>query len=459
MTNGSPKTRSERNALERFLGLFADVRAGEGLPVVVLAINVFVLLFAYYLIKTVREALILTQAGAEQKVYLQVVIAILLIPYAKGFAALANRLDRLRLITAVTLFFASNLGIFFVLGQMDLPLGVAFFVWVSIFNVSIIAQFWSFANDLYTEEQGERLFAIIAGGSTLGAVAGAYGASAFYEPLGSYALMLLTAGLLVVSLGLTYFVHRRKSGEAPSEEERSEEDAPAGVVGGASGAFQLVFRSKYLLLVGGITLIGTWVNTTGEYIFDQALLESAKDAVSAGDVESQKAFIGQFKGRFYMWVNILVVLVQFFAVSRILKYLGVRIALFILPIIALGGYTAMVITPALMVIFVAKVAENGTDYSLQNTVRQTLFLVTSREAKYKAKALIDTFFFRVGDTMAAALVFVGANYLELSTRGFAVAVMVLLALWLTLAVFTARAHRRKARQQGMDPTEAAKVAA
>ncbi|MFW5924777.1 MAG: NTP/NDP exchange transporter [Myxococcota bacterium] len=438
----------DRSLIERFLGLFADVRRGEGPSAVLLAINVFVLLFAYYLIKTVREALVLTQAGAEQKIYLAAAISAVLVLYAKGFGALARRMNRIRLITAVTLFFASNLVVFYFLGRGGVSLGVAFFVWVGIFNVSVIAQFWSFANDLYTEEQGRRLFAIVAGGSTLGAVAGSYGAQTFYAVLGSYNLMLFTGGFLVASLALTWVIHRRHArSELASNEDGGDSGVPASdaVLGGASGAFQLVFRDRYLLLVGAITLIGTWVNTTGEYIFDRRLLETAREMVATGAAEGRtvEEIVGRYKGQFFMWVNILVVTLQFFAVSRILKYLGVRVALFVLPLVALGGYTAMMITPALMVIFGAKVAENGTDYSLQNTTRQTLFLVTSREAKYKAKALIDTFFFRLGDVTAAALVLLGST-LAFGIRAYIGTMMGVLALWVVVAALTARAHKARA---------------
>ncbi|MFW6050457.1 MAG: NTP/NDP exchange transporter [Myxococcota bacterium] len=419
---------------------------------VLLALNVFLLLFAYYLVKSVREALVLTQAGAEQKVYLAAVISVVLVFYAKAFGALARRVDRLRLITAVTLFFALNLCIFFVLDGAGVALGIPFFVWVGVFNVSIIAQFWSFANDVYTEWQGRRLFAIVAGGSTLGAVAGSYGAQHLYVPLGSGPIMLLTAGLLVLSLLLTWLVHRRQAAGAEVLDADDGHRVEREVVGGAADAFQLVFKSKYLLLIGGITLMGTLVNTTGEYILDRAILESARALVTEGGAEglTTERFVGQFKAKFYMWVNILVVTLQFFVVSRVLKYLGVRIALFALPLLALGGYTAMMVAPALMVIFVAKVIENGADYSIQNTTRQTLFLVTSRAEKYEAKALIDTVFFRLGDVTAGALVLLGST-LAFGTRTYIAILIGALFLWLVLAVATARAHRARAPAGGGGP--------
>ena len=91
-------------------------------------------------------------------------------------------------------------------------------------------------------------------------------------------------------------------------------------------------------------------------------------------------------------MNIAGLLLQLFVVSRVLKYLGVRVAILVLPLIALGGYLVAAFYPVLAIVRWVKTAENATDYSLQNTVRQVLFLPTTREQKYKAKQAIDTFF-------------------------------------------------------------------
>jgi ATP:ADP antiporter, AAA family len=435
-----------RSGLERFLGVFAEVRAGEGAGALLLALNVFVLLFSYYLIKTVREALILAEVGAANKVYLAVVISAVLVVYAQAFGGLARRLTRMRLVAGVTLFFASTLLVFCLLGAARVPVAIPFFVWVGVFNVSIVAQFWSFANDLCTEEQGERLFPLIAAGSALGAVAGGYGAARFYDLLGSFGLMLAAAVLLVLSLGVTWHVHRRHARGAWGTAHPEAAAAASAVhepVGGSTGALGMVFRKRYLLLVAAITLLGTWVNTTGEFVFDRALLQVGDTAGLTG--EAQRTFIGQWKGTFYAWVNGVVVVVQLFLVSRIFKRLGVRVALFVLPVVALGGYAAAFVVPALAVLFVVKVAENGLDYSLQGTLRHALFLVTSRAAKYKAKAAIDTVFFRVGDVLAAGVVLVG-SHLALGTRGYIGVVVILLGAWLAVALALARLHARAATE-------------
>jgi len=141
-------------------------------------------------------------------------------------------------------------------------------------------------------------------------------------------------------------------------------------------------------------------------------------------------------------VNILAFLLQTFVVSRVFKYVGVRGALFVLPLIALGGYTAVLALPVLVVLQWTKIFENSTDYSIQNTTRQALFLPTSREAKYNAKQAIDAFFVRTGDLIQAVVVFVGTQILALSIRSFALVNVVLIAVWLVLCFGIAREHRK-----------------
>jgi AAA family ATP:ADP antiporter len=133
---------------------------------------------------------------------------------------------------------------------------------------------------------------------------------------------------------------------------------------------------------------------------------------------------------------------QLFIVSRILKFLGVRIALLILPFIALGGYCVMAFYPILSIIRMVKSAENSTDYSLQNTVRQILFLPTTREEKYKAKQVIDTFFVRAGDVLSAISIYVGTTWLALQVRQFSLLCILLVIIWIILAIAIGRENKK-----------------
>lgn len=487
---GAIDSKDSRNPLERFLSLFTDVRGGEGSTVLLLALNVFILLLAYSIIKPVREALILSGggfnlfgrefSGASKKAVVAVGQSLLLIGIVPLYSALAGRFPRRRLINVVTFFFAGCLAVFFILAQIGVSLGVAFYLWIGIFSVMIIAQFFSFANDLYTPQAGKRLFAIIVFGASSGAVVGAWVARTMIRvdaenPGGVYPLLLVSGVILALSLLITNIIHLRERHKAEEIAQIQAEEAEKPI--GKGNAYRLVFGNKYLLLIALLMLFLNWVNTTGEYILSSVVEDAAKEeanavitvqeawgseyqkALAAGAEvgtkekfmekrkEDQKdkytkSYIGGFYAGFQFWVNIAGLLIQLFIVSRILKYLGIRIALLILPFIAFLGYAFVIIYPILRIIRVAKTAENSTDYSLQNTVRQVLFLPTTREQKYQAKQAIDTLFVRIGDFLASGLFVVGTTFLALGIKQLALINLVLVLVWIIIAIMIGLENRK-----------------
>ena len=214
------------------------------------------------------------------------------------------------------------------------------------------------------------------------------------------------------------------------------------------GAFGLVFRSRYLLLIALMVLLLNWVNSTGEYILGRTVSRAATEALSVahltGDAAdaARKVFIGKFYSAYQLGVNLLGLFLQLFVVSRILKYFGVRAAVLVLPAIALFGYGVLAFYPILSLVRWVKTAENATDYSIQNTVRQVLFLPTTREQKYKAKQVIDSFCVRAGDVLSAALVLVGTRLISLPTQGFAMVNLVLVAAWIVVAIMIGKEHEK-----------------
>lgn len=457
--------------LDRALRLFADVRAGEGSTAVLLAFNVFLLFCAYYVIKPIREALILSGGGAEVKSYAAAGQALLLLLLVPAYGALADRLPRRGLLNTVTAFFVACLIAFYVLTQAKLPVGVVFFLWVGVFNLMIVAQFWSFANDIYTKEQGERLFAIVAFGGSLGAVVGSAATGRLIPILGVPQLLLVAAGFLVAAVLISNVVdareRRRQETHLPPNLTTAEIPAATGEyqvqmvedvekltvslpgIGPTNrpGTFRLVFGDHYLMLIALLMLVLNWVNTTGEYILGRTVASAAEAAVAAGRSGglSAQEYIGGFYSDFLFLVSVASMVLQLFVVSRVIKYLGVRTAVLILPVLALTGYAVLAFAPILALVRAVKIAENATDYSIQNTVRNVLFLPTSREQKYKAKQAIDSFFVRAGDVLSAGLVYLGTTALGLSASGFARVNLVLAGIWVFLALAIGREYIRKSR--------------
>jgi AAA family ATP:ADP antiporter len=196
-----------------------------------------------------------------------------------------------------------------------------------------------------------------------------------------------------------------------------------------------------------LILFVNWVNTTGEYILSRTVVNAAAAAVAGGTAGglSESEYIGQFYSEFLFVVSLAALVLQFFVVSRIIKYVGVRAGVMVLPVLAFVGYAVLAFVPVLALVRLVKIAENATDYSIQNTVRNVLFLPTSRDEKYKAKQAIDSFFWRAGDVLSAALVFVGISVLGFGTAGFARANLVLTGIWLLLAFAVGREYTRRSR--------------
>jgi ATP:ADP antiporter, AAA family len=439
------KPRFREHPIEFGLALFGDVRPGEGGTVLLLTANLFLLLTAYYLLKVAREPLILLGGGAEVKSYASVAQSILLVFAVNGYSWLAARMSPMTLVMGVTAFFASNLLVFWVLGSRAVPLGVPFFLWVGLFNLIVITQFWSLAADTYTEEQGKRLFPIIGIGSSMGAVSGSALAGPIVQRASPFALMLVGAAVLVSSLAVTWAVHRRNGPRSRAQPDKAARDMPMA----KGNAFAMVLQDRYLLLLAALIFVLNTITKTGDYVLDRMLIVEAHTNAAALGI-TPTAFIGHFKARYFEWINVLEVVLQSFFVSRIIKYAGLRTALVLVPLASLSGYGAALAVPSLGVLFVTRVTESTLDYSLSSTARQALWLVTSREAKYKAKQVVDAVAWRAGDMLSAGAVWVG-SLVSAGPRAFIAVNVVCAAGWAAIAYLAGRAYERRAR-----PIDAAK---
>ena len=448
----------------RILRIFTEIHPGEAPTSLLLTLNVFLLLTAYYIIKPIREALILKSYTPEEKSYLYAAQAVLLIFVVKLFSLIASKVPRQKLISWVTLFFISNLILFYFLhgfGLSGKAMGIIYFIWVGIFNVLAIAQFWAFANDIYTEEIGKRLFPIVAFGAVTGGYVGSELTKRLSESKSVYEMMLVAAGILGLFILFTLIIHKREirikkkeMAAAPSiakEEIQIEQEKPLGTGGG----FWILWKNRYLLCIAFFVLLLNFINQNGQYILDKvsrgAEKKAEQTAISQGllpdEEQSKDQFQEQFYTKFYAGFNIIqnlwAMFLQLFIVSRIFKWFGVRVALFFLPALAFGGYAALGLAGAsLLLTKWVKAFENGTDYSMMNTTRHALFLITSRQEKYKAKAVVDTFFHRTGDALSAFFAFLNITFLNLTMGSIARFNVVFIVIWIVVGAMIFRLHKK-----------------
>jgi AAA family ATP:ADP antiporter len=426
--------------IERVLAPIAEVHHDEVASVLLMTMVMLLVLGSYYLLKTAREVFILSESGAEVKSYSSAGQALLLLVAVPVYGAFASRVNRVQLVQWVTLFFASHVLLFLAALRAGFHIGVPYFLWVGIFNLMVIAQFWAFANDLYNPEQGKRLFPLIGVGSSLGAWLGSVRAGRVMEAFGPDRLLLAAAGGLVVCALLARVVDRVAHKAHPEHKEKSSEKLE-----GKSG-FAMIFSDRYLLLIAVLTLLLNIVNTTGEYLYGRYVVDAA-NALPGADEATRQQFIGAAYSHLFSTVNLLGFLLQMFVVSRVFKWLGVGRTLFIHPILAVVGYLTMLKAPSMATMGWLKIADNSVDYSIGSTSKQALWLPTSREAKYKAKQAVDSFFVRAGDVTQAGLVFLGER-VGFGVPAFAGINVALGCAWLGVVSLLNGVLRARAREAG-----------
>jgi ATP:ADP antiporter, AAA family len=443
--------------LERFLCLFSDVRAGEGVTALLMFLNVFLLLCAYYFVKPLREAWlsvtsVMEFSPIELKAYSAWIQGLLLLPVVAWYGRLSDRMHRSTLITRATLFCMSNVLIFFLWrpgGGFDGIPGnaLAFYVWVSMFGLFVVAQFWTFAADIYSDERGRRLMPMIAIGATGGAAFGSSVVTPMVKGAQFGADILLLAALvpLGISIALTRIVDTRVR-TAESDPARTKAKPRASKPG---GGLAMIAKSRFLLAAAAITLLLNWVNTNGENLLYSVVVDFLKGEVAENGLSDQGAIeaftkngVATFYGNFYTWVNAVALVLQALVASRLLKYGGFGVILLMLPVISLLSYATMALVPVLIVIKMMKVAENSTDYSINNTARNVLWLPTTTEMKFKCKPAIDTIFVRVGDGFAAATVWFGSNVVLFSNQAYFTLNVALVVVWLAAAIALVGEHRK-----------------
>lgn len=415
---------------ERFLSLFTTVQPGEGRCIALLCSQAFTLMVAYYLIRPVREALILTEGSAELRSYAVGVQALLLIAIIPIYSALVRHVDTSRVFRRVNAFFVVNLVAFFLLGQAGYRFGFVFFVWASIFGVMTVTQFWAFATDLFNVKAGQRLFGIIAVGVSGGAWIGARLSSAAFDLLGPYGLMLASAGVLTLTIALSE--RARSSLPAASRSTQPERSSTVALDGPSRwlGGFAVIGRSRYLIGIAALVVLLNWITSTGEFVLSDWLAQTARSEAP----DAPGAYIGRFMGNYCASIALLGFLIQLLLVSRIILKAGLARALLVTPVAFFVGYLVIGVVPAFALLQSVLVVQRSLDYSLLNTSRSALLLPASREAKYQAKTAIDTFFYRLGDLLSTLTVFVGLRCFDDPRLQF-IWLIVMLSAAMTLAAW------------------------
>ena len=389
----------------------------------------FTLLAGYYVLRPLRDQMGIA-GGVRNLPWLFTATFATLIVAQPLYGALVAKLPRARFIPIVYHFFVANLALFWLFLTLDVaPVIVArvFFVWVSVFNLFAVAVFWSFMADLFSAEQGKRLFGFIGAGGTAGALLGPVITIGLSVPLGPVNLLIAAATFLELAVFCVYRLERAATAQAGAQAE------PRRVGGSAFAALPELIRSPYLLGVGAWVSLLSFCATI--LYFEQANIVSA--AVNGAGAQTR------IFASIDLAVGLLSLATQVFATGALLKRFGTGMAAGALPGIYVVGFAVLALAPTLAVVVVLQVLQRWMNFAIANPARQVFFTVLAREEKYKAKNLIDVVIYRGSDALYG-WVFDSLQALGLKLGAIALCALPVAAGWLILSAALGRAQEHRA---------------
>jgi AAA family ATP:ADP antiporter len=431
MALGDAAERPMRVLLRRMV----DVRESEAPGLIGSFLYFFFLLSSFYVMRPLREEMGVA-GGVNRLPWLFTGTFLATLTIVPLWGALVAWMPRRRLVPIAYRFFALTILLFYVLlrfPSMKTFVAPAIFIGISVYNLFVVSIFWSLMADLYSAEQGMRLFGFVAAGGTAGAIAGPFLATLLAPRVGPANLLLVSAAALEMASQSAMWVVRH----GPVRTEARVDEPPLG--GGILAGVPLLVRSGYLLTLAAHVLLFT-VTATVLY-FQQANITAS----AFTDSGLRTAFFAKID----LSVNVLSLFIQSAATGRILKRVGAGAALALVVLVTLAAFGGLATIPGLTVLFLSMTARRSAGYALERPAREVLFTVVTREEKYKAKNLIDTVVYRGGD-VATAWLQQGLTAGGIGMRAMVIGSLPVTGLWLLLVYFLGKRQETLARQQQAD---------
>ena len=418
-----PRLATPTDAAQHLLRRLVDVRPGETAALMAGFAYFFCLLSGYYLLRPLRDAMGLV-GGAGQLQWLFTATFVVMLALVPVFGWLARRWPPSRFVAIIYRFFALNIlcfGALFAAGVQELAVSRIFFVWISVYNLFVVSIFWSVVADRFSSEQGRRLFGFIAAGGTAGALAGPALAALLAGSAGVAWLTVLAALLLELALQCC----RRLQREAPGSKASLGRDQALG--GSVFAGVRLILRERYLLGIVAYLLLHSFAST---------FLYMEQGRIVAASLETTAARTQLFATA-DLAVSCLSILLQVAVTGHVLRRFGVVAGLALLPLAGMAAFGAIALWPTLVVLVVAQGLRRAVDYALSRPAREVLFTVVAREAKYKAKNVIETVVYRGGDAASGWLAAL-ATTAGIGFGGVALIWLAPVAGWVALSAWLAR---------------------
>lgn len=420
------------NKLYKILSQVVDLRPGETIPSFLLFLYFFLITSPAYIVKPIRVSLFLGWLSSERLPYAYLLTAVLI-----GFVVTLNSkllsvLKRQLFISVSLAFFLLSLILFWGLFQTQRPwISLIYWFWSDIFVATSVTQFWILVHDIYHPRQAKRLTGFFVSGGLLGGIAGSVMASRLAPVMGTEDLLLICPLMLIGCLLIVNSVYNYQPEEKKEETEKARKQRKKPV--GYGESFHLLKKNRYLILLAGIMASAIVVTTLVDFQFNTIV-----EQVYAGkDVRTS------FLGTFFTALLVFSYILHVSATTRILKNFGMRAALLVAPVFLLVSSTAVFLVPMAFLIHWAVIIKGGDKslaHSLNQSVRELLYIPVSPDIKYKAKVFIDMFVNKFARGFGALLILLFFTVLHFSVREMSVITLGFVALWIFLSVMIVREY-------------------
>ncbi len=429
------------NLITRLVQPIIKIRREEWGKTLLMFVYFFITITCLYILKPIRSAIFLEKSGFENLPYVWFITILVLMGVVSVYVRFTNKKRKNRLLIGTVLFFISNIFAFWwLLTYVNFwALPAIFYIWVSIFSIMSVTQFWTLSNDIFNTREAKRLFGFIGSGGILGGMTGGYVTGILVKSVGTINLLLVAACVLFFSVILIQWVWKRENSSPESklhhdieveENEKKEQK-------GEKVLFKDLWKSKYLIMLLSVVFLAKLVSTLVEYQFNGIV------QTSFIGLEGKTAFFGWFWGT----LNMISFSIQFFLTSKVLRHLGVKVALLILPLGLLFGNIAILIHPLLWSAVFTMMYDGSLNYSLNQATKEVLYLPISREIRYKVKPFIDMVGYRSAKAFGSLLILLVTGFLITDLKNLSYLTVFLIGVWLFVAFVMKKEYLKELRKQ------------
>ena len=398
---------------------------------------VFLLMTAYSILKPVRDALAADWGAVGLSVTWTINFVLSVVAVSVYGAALSFVRFRM-VVPGVYGFFALTfLALYVVTVSVAEPtlINKGFYVWVSVFSLFHLSVFWSFMSDLFDKSQAPRLFGFIAGGASIGAIVGPLLTALLVDVIGTNALMLVSATLLLLPIPIILLLERSRFAELGNEDISANISTQKAIGKNPFAGFSIFLSSKYLLTIGAFILLYVTIST---FVYFELQDLTAEYGINT-------------RTKIWSWIdlatNVLTLLTAAFVTSRIVTKLGMQVALSLMPGLITVGVLVLVAAPMLLVLAIFQVLRRVGNYAITRPSREMLYTIVDRETRFKAKPVIDIVVYRGGDMVTAWMFTFLAKVLGLGLTGIAIVISGVAATWTAVAIYLGRSYKHIAASE------------